>query len=173
MNTEISDKQLLSSILNCIDTSDLVKSACKKGDFPLVKYLLNNYEIRYTRKLLLEESCKGGNLELVKLFFDCNHQDLNSLLCEASHYGHLDVVKYLVSKGADIKANKSNALDWAVTGKAKIFDTVKYLIDNGADPVECYAVGRAFKFRNGHVAQFILDYYYIPKGIELPDCVRR
>ena len=172
MDTEMTDKQLLSSILNCIDTSDLIKSACKKGDFPLVKYLLDNYEIRYTIKLL-EESCKGGNLDLVKLFFNGGNPDLNTLLCEACHYGHLDVVKYLVEQGADIKANKSNALDWAATGKAKTFDTVKYLLDNGADPVECYAVGRAFKFRNGHIAQFIIDYYYIPRGIELPDCVRR
>ncbi|CAK9253192.1 unnamed protein product, partial [Sphagnum jensenii] len=55
-------------------------------------------------------------------------------LHRAAEKGHLDVVKYLVEKGADVKAaNKYGytPLHWAASsGK---LDIVKYLVEKGAD----------------------------------------
>ena len=51
----------------------------------------------------------------------------------ASYNGHLDVVKYLVSQGADIRADNDEAVRWAsFNGHLEV---VKYLVSQGAlDP---------------------------------------
>ena len=50
----------------------------------------------------------------------------------ASRAGHVDLVKYLLAKGADVHANDDAALRWAA-GKDHL-EVVKVLLDAGANP---------------------------------------
>ena len=53
----------------------------------------------------------------------------------AAANGHLDMVKYLVSKGADVRARFDFALQ--CTAFNGHLDIVKYLVENGADVRAC------------------------------------
>lgn len=94
-----------------------------------------------------------GNLDVVKLFTQRTyhvHQDHNRPLRIACSYGHLDIVKYLISRGADVNdsdysdTNVFTALRGAIGNNH--LDVVKYLVSCGADindgpknydPVQC------------------------------------
>jgi len=49
----------------------------------------------------------------------------------ASYHGHLETVKYLVEKGADVTAENNYAVRWA--SYREHLETVKYLVEKGAD----------------------------------------
>ena len=55
----------------------------------------------------------------------------NDLLWISTKFGKLDLVKYLLNKGADIHYLEDRALRWAA--KRKHYDVVKFLLDNGAN----------------------------------------
>ena len=79
-------------------------------------------------------ACEMGHLDMVK-FFVSRGADVNAKnnygLKWASYQGHLEVVDYLVSIGADIHATDDNALILA-SQEGKI-DVVKFLLKNGAN----------------------------------------
>ena len=82
---------------------DILFTASRSGDKSLVKYALDN---RYS-------------------------ENINDALRIASKEGHLDVVKYLVERGADIHSQGETPLAAAVVnGQAEV---VKYLVSKGAD----------------------------------------
>lgn len=62
-------------------------------------------------------------------------------LADISHFGHLEVVKYLISKGADIHAKVDNKINISHEGEATLMlaassgqlEIVKYLIAQGAN----------------------------------------
>jgi len=58
-------------------------------------------------------------------------ETLNVRLKQASYEGHLNVVKYLVSKGADIHAGDDESLRWA--SYEGHLNVVKYLVSKGAN----------------------------------------
>jgi len=55
----------------------------------------------------------------------------NSAICEASYYGHLEIVKFLVENGADICARNNDPVCWAATNSH--FEIVKFLFENGVN----------------------------------------
>jgi ankyrin repeat protein len=58
-------------------------------------------------------------------------EEKNTLTQIEAQCGNLEVVKYLVSQGADITADDNHALRWASAyGHLKV---VKYLVSQGAD----------------------------------------
>ncbi|AKI80641.1 putative ankyrin repeat protein [Acanthamoeba polyphaga mimivirus] len=81
----------------------------------------------------LVNNCKTGNLNMVKYLIDLGadiKSDNNSAVIYASKNGHLEVVEYLVSQGANIRANKDLAVRWAFR-KGHI-EVVEFLISQGA-----------------------------------------
>jgi uncharacterized protein len=89
----------------------------------------------------LIEAAKQGDMTALSGAFkkgtDINLQDndMVTALMHASALGHIDIVKFLIEKGADINAKNSwagwNALIYSsMNGKT---ETVKYLIEKGAD----------------------------------------
>ena len=59
---------------------------------------------------------ENGHLEVVKLLIEKGadvHADDDLALCRASNYGHLEVVKFLIKKGANVHADDDGALRWA------------------------------------------------------------
>jgi len=87
----------------------------------------------------------GGHLPIVKYLIDqkgikANYVSLRSswnLLHMASQKGHLDIVEYLILKGAKESINKKNS-DWGCTAlhyaaQQKKSDILKVLVENGGD----------------------------------------
>ena len=71
---------------------------------------------------------RNGHLDIVKYLVGKGaniHADDDEALRLASHYGHLEVVKYLVEKGANIRARDDYALKYA--RRNGHVDVVKYL----------------------------------------------
>lgn len=79
----------------------------------------------------LVEASENGDINMVKRLIQIGATSYDIALKEASLFGHLEIVKYLIEKGANIQANNNLALRMAVMNKH--LDIVKYLIENGAD----------------------------------------
>ncbi len=96
------------------------------GDFENQYKLLKNYS--GTDNLLLKSAAQG---ELFLVIYALNKDtDIlkNRALGHAAENGHLNVVRYLTEKGADIHANYEYAI--RVASKNKHLDIVKYLTNN-------------------------------------------
>lgn len=92
----------------------------------------------------LVEAASNGDLEQVKTLIEKEGIDINAreteyeigetALIGASTGGQLEVVKYLISKGADINIKDNDGVTALMMASAKgHLEVVKYLIDNGAD----------------------------------------
>jgi ankyrin repeat protein len=128
--------------------------ACRNGHLEVAEFLV--------------EHC-GASLELVGLvsFEGENIEGAPPLWC-ASAAGHLRIVKYLVSKGANVNSTtKSNSTALRAACFDGHLEIVKYLVENGAD-IE-------IANRHGHTCLMIACYkghwaiakYLISKGADL------
>lgn len=123
-----------------IVTSHALVAVCVQGGAPIMERLLNapgetpdwNH---------FNTACVHGNLEVAKLLaasLPLDYIGKNRTLCSASRAGKLDVVKWLLSIGADIHLNRDNPLRCAVEGGH--VELVDFLVSAGAsvaaaDPV--------------------------------------
>lgn len=91
--------------------------------------------------LILYLSVETSNLEIVKCLLNNasaktqNRIDNDFYLGFAASHGNTDVVSYFMSKGGDIDAFDGEALRAACSGG--FIETVKLLLDVGADPRVC------------------------------------
>ena len=75
-----------------------------------------------------------GNLEIVKYLIGKgadSHTDYEKGLENAAFHGHLHMVKYLIEKGARPRSNNDLALRWAA--KSGHLEIIKYLIEKGSN----------------------------------------
>lgn len=112
----------------------------------------------YIARPLLFQLCHGGHILLVKKYidyciFDNKHSnDLNNGFKNACNCGHLEIVKYLIDKGANhLNIGLLEACEY---GHLEI---VKYLIDKGANN---FNRGIREARENGHfkIVQFLIEY---------------
>lgn len=88
------------------DLNDAVAYASKGGSSETVSYLVNkalekDIDINWNRAL--NNAARKGNLNLVEYFIDVKGaDDLNNAMTSAIIGNHYDVVKYLISKGANM-----------------------------------------------------------------------
>ena len=88
----------------------------------------------YMLKMIMQCASKNGYLDVVKFLVNKGaniHADDDGSIRLASISGHLDIVKFLVSEGANIHARDDGAVQWA--SYIGHFEVVKYLISRGAD----------------------------------------
>ncbi len=80
--------------------------------------------------VVVDESINGRlDLVIIALKFDVNSDYIHIAVREAARSGHLDVVKYLVEYGADLRSKY--IIEFAREGGHS--DVVKYLVEHGAD----------------------------------------
>ena len=111
-----------------------LKWAAENGHLSVVKYLLQNGQKPTGSKHLdvsnLNSSTQSYNSGLsanTNVVDACNDMAFRW----AAFHGHLNVVKYLLRNGADIRAGNDSALRMAIiNGHLKI---VKYLVEHGAN----------------------------------------
>ena len=61
----------------------------------------------------LKNLIKANNYEeFIGTFNETNMGNINKLLIKAAQFGKLDIIQYLVEKGADIHADNDSALYW-------------------------------------------------------------
>jgi uncharacterized protein len=117
----------------------LVLLASYYGSDEIIDYILSKEDYQ----LNIYEACAVGKQDQVRELLYEDTSLLNSFSSEgntpliyASYFGHLDIVKYLVPKGAKVNLKTRNeenqtALHAAISGKN--LNVVKFLLENGAD----------------------------------------
>ena len=102
------------------------------GNMEAVKYLVENCDANID--LAFVQCAQGGHLDIVRYLVErgADYRIYNdSAFCMSAQDGHLEVVKYLHELGAEIHAQGEYAL--AFSALCGRMDVVKYLIEHGAD----------------------------------------
>jgi hypothetical protein len=131
----ITQYKLFEEICGGISIHSILINFSKVGELALVIWLFSKYDFDiYAINDSFVWACANGHLEVVKYLFERGaeiHFVNDSALREASQAGQLNIVKYLVEKGADIHAGLNYSLRWA--SENGHFEVVKYLVESGAD----------------------------------------
>lgn len=99
-----------------------------------IKRLVKNKDIQFDNNWLIKTACECGQLQIVKYLVSRGaniHTQCNYAINIASDGGHLELVKYLVSMGARIESKSDSALIWACINNQ--VEVAKYLISIGTD----------------------------------------
>lgn len=146
--------------------------AVKNGDLDTIIKLINR-GIYIDQSKALITSAEQGHLQIVK-FLITQGADVNTNvgfpLIQSAKYGHLEIVKFLVEQGAIININNNYAIKWAA--QYGHLEIVKYLVSMGAN----FEVNNNCAFRlateSGHtqVVEYLVS---ISKKIKTNNCYSR
>jgi len=107
---------------------------CNEGYLNLLKAYIKNFHKSDYNKYNVIEAAKNSHLEVVKYLVTLGANistENNHAVQLASRYGHLEVVKYLVTVGADVNSDKIYAIQTA--SENGHLEIVKYLVTVGAN----------------------------------------
>ena len=105
-----------------------------------------------------EKACVQGDLEAVKFFVElgCDPQKPISMVCKA---GHVDVLKYLVSAGADARINNDWALQQACQyGHINLAQELVQTFGANVNTNHNAPLRRAIEFGNLDLVKFLVEY---------------
>jgi ankyrin repeat protein len=114
-------------------SSKWVNELCKQNEKTLKANVLYKQYGDSIYHILTKIEEYGDDVELYKKLKQCGvdlHANDNRALYHSASSGHLEVVKYLVETGVDIRAKNDALHCGAVNGQLHV---VKYLVENGAD----------------------------------------
>jgi ankyrin repeat protein len=125
------------------------------------------YECDYVNilqaKPRLSKACSYGAIHMVKYALSTpDTYDIESALVYSIASGHLELVKYIVSLGVDIRAHKNNAVRIACASGC--LDVVQYLISVGADALSADTCALVSACDNGHLE---IVKYLVGLGIDV------
>ena len=109
----------------------LLCMASSRGYLEMVKFLVGmkvNFHLNNERAL--EWAASQGKLEVVRYLIDLGADIRYGLIITSCKCGHLNVAKYLVNSGADIHVLNEAPLKWAC--EKGYLEIVKFLISRGA-----------------------------------------
>lgn len=112
-----------------------ITDAVKNNDLTTVKKMIKNKEQVYLHDIVMSKAARFGLIGIIQYlesqgFSVCDPND-NEPLRYAVKYGHIDTVKYLISRGANVHAKNDCVVCWAAQGGN--LDIIKYLVDMGVD----------------------------------------
>jgi hypothetical protein len=85
---------------------------------------------RKTDRTLIQ-ACKNGNMTGVRYLVDDVYSHIQLALRFSIEYGHLNIIKYLVKRGANIRANDNYVLRRCI--RNRYLSILDYMIESGAD----------------------------------------
>jgi len=125
----------------------------------VIKYALDK-GAKDTDGVKLVNATENGNLDIIKLLVDFYkkekfHLGFDYLLKKAALNGYLDVVKYFISKGADV--NSYNTV--LEVSKNNNFEVLKVLVENGGDFHKGHEEALRFAATYGYynIVKYLLD----------------
>lgn len=100
------------------------------GHYEVVDYLIDNGA---KLDLTFEYAAASNRLEMVKHLHQkgADIRKSPAAIVDASRYGYIDIIKYLISIGADIQHNENEAI--TIASRDGFLEVVKCLHQNGAD----------------------------------------
>lgn len=137
--------------------------ACENNRFKLVEWVLSNTYIKFKLLKSLGSASSNGHAKIVRILLPRIKRTgvpisiLDKYLVEPCRFGHLEVVKLLLSFGVGVHFNKDRPLILACTGGYS--DIAKLLIEHQADihteddyPIKCACI-------NGHfdIAKLLVE----------------
>lgn len=160
--------------------------AIEFGEIELILSLIKCIEPpTVSRETALKRAVQVGNLKVVRFFVEQGIYDLNKLelLPLATKYNHMDIVKYLIKKGARIYIN-NNSTDTKQnrnTQKKYVNDTLDYYIYNGDLEMVSYlnnhgvdihkdrdrSLYQAARFGHLHIVKYLVE-----NGAKNPNALR-
>lgn len=109
-----------------------LEDLAKFGDLVGIYYLVENgADIHKDNNVAFKVACLHGHLDVVQFLVEKGARINANALQLPSIMGYLKIVRYLVEKGADIRANN----DWALQKSCYYgrLEVVRYLVENGAN----------------------------------------
>jgi ankyrin repeat protein len=125
---------------------DIIRTVCHRGHLDVLQFLLyNGLTIPISRyaQAALVECAKGGQVATLKLLVEEFDLDVNAFgpiaLREAAAHGHVDMVAFLVEKGADLAQYGEEVV--LLSARKRKINVAQYLIDVGV-PMDYYSARR-------------------------------
>jgi hypothetical protein len=145
-----------------IDSCEITEWAAGNGNLDIVRWLYDtSANSGAINRLVVMRACSGGHLEVLKWLYSigvhptgdyvsiytshygdleyeslqiCGYPQINydHVIIMAAQKGHLDIVKWSVSVGADPGSNDNRAIKYA--SQNEHFEIVKWLVSIGVDP---------------------------------------
>ncbi len=125
--------------------------ACERGQINKVKLLLKADDSIKEQCInnALTKACRNGNTDLIQLLIDntdCTYHTWENCLIGACEGGHINLVRYFISKGAKWESGFSYAC------KSGNLELVKLIIEKAnLCEVRCWNLGLYSACQNGHV----------------------
>lgn len=132
------------------------------GQLHLVEFIIENgcYHVARGLSHFADHACRAGQLDILEYFVDKGFVCITPnepMFFFAARYGHLHVIKYLVSKGAGVRI-QSTALWWAA--KNGHLEVVKYMVSEGADIPDCgpYVLWETIEAGHVEMVEYLIDH---------------
>lgn len=127
----------------------------KKERFELIKFLVeeNNVDLSAISEEALTSAVYRGSLELVEYLVDkgASLKYINGLLQTSINYGHLDIANYLIEKGIESSDNFYDAFVAAVRRGDAYLHIIKYFVSKGVDIHQYNESALKICAKSGHV----------------------
>ncbi len=118
----------------CENKYETIRRGIWKEQFDFVKFVVENYVVGWEINFILCFASEGPNLDIVRYLVDKGadiHFENETPLLRAIEYHNLSIVKYLVDCGADLKKFSDNFLE-----RISMYgnsDIIQYLVELGVD----------------------------------------
>jgi ankyrin repeat protein len=140
---------------------DVIGSAIESGNLNFVKYLVDEKGFEIHDIDAVASAAISGDLSIVKYFVDDKKVAIGDKALEwAAEGNHVDIVKYLINKGAPIGSN----IVYYAAGHGDL-DFVKYLVDEKGATIDDAAVGAATRYGYTPIVKYLVD----DKGATISD----
>ena len=135
--------------------AELLANAVKEEEIDLVKYSLNNGAIvNQYNNAPLRQAVVRGNLDIIKFLIERGADTTNNIV---QYSYNPETVKFLMEQGADIHQNNGEAL--TIASASGNLNVVKYLIENGINVKTegRYALIMAISKKHLNVVKYLLE----------------